>query len=56
MILSVLLLSQFQIKPKARSTAFASAVKIDKPSGILYILQWLSDITAQSTVESSLDT
>ena len=43
------------IKSKTRSTDFASAVKIDKPSGIRCILQRLSDIIAQPTFESSFD-
>ena len=41
------------MKSKARSTALASAVKIDESSGIRCILLWLSDITAQPTFESS---
>ena len=34
------------MKSKAKSTALASAVKIDESSGIRCILLWLSDITA----------
>ena len=34
---NLLLVSQVTIKPKARSTAFASAVKIVEPPGIRYI-------------------
>ena len=41
------------VKSKARSTALASAVKIDESSGIRCI--WLSDITAQPTFEFSFD-
>ena len=50
-------MSQVLIKSKARSIVFASAVKIDEPSGIhvLCILQWWSDITGQPTFESSFD-
>ena len=33
------------MKSKARSTALASAVKIDESSSISCILLWLSDIT-----------
>ena len=43
------------MKSKARSTALASAVKIDELPGIRCILIWLPDITAQSTSESSFD-
>ena len=53
-IINVLLL-EVLIKPKARSTALASAVKIEVPSGIHCILQWLSDRTSQPTFESFLD-
>ena len=42
------------MKSKARTTALASAVKIDESSGIRCILLWLSDITAQ-IFESSFD-
>ena len=48
-------MSQVFIKSKIRSTAFALAVKIGEPSGIHCILQWLADITAQPTIESSFD-
>ena len=34
-IINLLLMSQVVIKFKARSTALASAVKVDEPSGIL---------------------
>ena len=54
-IINLLLASQVLMKSKARSIALASAVKIDESSGIRCILLWLSDITAQSTFESSLD-
>ena len=54
-ILNLLLVSQVLIKSKARSTALASAVKIDESSGIRCILLWLPDITAQPTFESSFD-
>ena len=53
--MSLLLASQVLMKYKARSTALASAVKIDESSGIRCILLWLSDITAQPTLESSFD-
>ena len=43
------------MKFKARSTALASAVKIDESSGLCCILLWLSDKTEQSTFESSFD-
>ena len=54
-MINLLLASQVFMKSKARSTAVASAVKIDESSGIRYILLWLSDITAQPTFESSFD-
>ena len=54
-IINLLLASQVLMKSKARSTALASAVKIDESSGIRYILLWLSDLTAQPTFESSFD-
>ena len=54
-IINLLLVSQVLIKSKARSTALASAVKIDESSGNRCILLWLSDITAQPTFESSFD-
>ena len=38
-----------------RSTAFASAVKKDEPSGIRCVLQWSSNNTAQPTLDSSFD-
>ena len=44
--------SQMLMKSKARSTALASAVKIDESSGIRCILLWLSDTTSQPTFES----
>ena len=47
-IINLLLVAQVLIKFKARPTDFTSAVKIDERSGIRYILQWLSDILAQS--------
>ena len=53
--MNVLLVSQVLMKSKARSTALASAVKIDESSGIRCILIWLSDITAQPTFEPSFD-
>ena len=40
------LLSHFLMKSRDRSTAFASAVKLDESSGNRIILQLLSDITA----------
>ena len=43
------------MQSKARSTALASAVKIDESLGIRWILLWLSDKTAQPTLESSFD-
>ena len=43
----LLFASQVLKKSKARSTALASAVKIDESSGIRCILLWLSDITAR---------
>ena len=49
-IINVLFVSQVLLKSKDRSTALASAVKIDESSGIRYILLWLPDITAQPTV------
>ena len=54
-IINLLLASQVLMKSKARSTALASAVKIDESSGIRCVLLWLSDITAQPTFESSFD-
>ena len=54
-IINLLLVSQVLINSKARSTALASAVKIDELSGIRCILLWLPDITAQPTFESSFD-
>ena len=53
--MNLLLVSQVLMKSKARSTALASAVKIDESSGIRYLSIWLPDITAQPTVESSFD-
>ena len=47
--MNLLFMSQVLIKSKARSTALASAVKIDESSGIRCILIWLPDITAQPT-------
>ena len=48
--------SQVLIKSKARTTAFASAMKIDEASGIRCILLWLlSDITAKWNFESSFE-
>ena len=41
----LLFASQVLMKSKARSTALASAVKIDESSGICCILLWLSDLT-----------
>ena len=43
------------MKSKARSTALASAVKIDESSDIGCILLWLPNITAQPAFESSFD-
>ena len=54
-IINLLLASQVLMKSKARSTALASAVKIDESSGIRCILQWLSDLKARPTFESSFD-
>ena len=54
-MINLLLMLQVLIQSKARSTTFASAVKIDEPSGICCKLQWLSDITAQQTFEPSFD-
>ena len=54
-IINLLLASQVLMKSKARSTALASAVKIDESSGIHCILLWFFDITAQPTFESSFD-
>ena len=54
-MINLLLASQVFMKSKARSTALASAVKIDESSDIRYILLWLSDITAQPTFKSSFD-
>ena len=51
----LLLASQVLMKSKARSTALASALKIDESSVIRCILLWLSDITAQPTFESYFD-
>ena len=45
-IINLLLVLQFLLKSKARSTALASAVKIDESSGIRCILLWLPDIPA----------
>ena len=52
-IILLLLMSQVLMKSKARSTAFDSAMKTDEPPGKRCILQWLSDVTAQPTFESS---
>ena len=38
-IINLLLVSQVLIQSKAETTAFASAVKVDEPSGIRCILQ-----------------
>ena len=54
-MINVLLVSRVLVKSKARSPVFSSAVNIDEPSGIRCILQWLDDITAQTTFESSFD-
>ena len=54
-IIYLLLVSQVLMKSKARSTALASAVKIDESSGLRCILVWLPEITAQPTFESSFD-
>ena len=51
--INLLLISQVLIKSDARSTAIASAVKIDEQPGIRCIFQWLSDIKAQPIIESS---
>ena len=51
----LLFASQVLMKSKARSTALASAVKIDESSGIRCILLWLSDIAVLPTFESSYD-
>ena len=48
--INLLLASQYLMEFNARSTAFASAVKIDDPSGIRCILLLLFDITAQPTL------
>ena len=53
--MNLFLVPQVLMKFKARSTALASAVKIDDSSGIRCILIWLPDITGQSTFESSFD-
>ena len=53
--MNLLLVSQVLLKSKARSTALASAVKIDESSGKRCILIWLPAITAQPTFESSFD-
>ena len=53
--MNLLLVSQVPIKSKARSTALASAVKIDESSGIRCLLLWLPDIIAQPTFESSFN-
>ena len=56
-IINLLLVSQVLMKSKARSTALASAVKMDESSGIRCILIWLPDpdITAHSIFESAFD-
>ena len=41
----LILSSNVRIKSRARSTALAAAVKIEEPSVIRIILEWLSDIT-----------
>ena len=51
-IINLLLVSQVIIKSKARSTALASAVKVNEPPGIRCIWQWLSDVTAHASFES----
>ena len=43
------------MESKARSTALASAVKIDESSGTCCLLIRLPDITAQPTFQSSFD-
>ena len=54
-LINLLLVPQVLMKSKARSTALASAVKINESSGVLYMLLWLPDIKAQPTFESSFD-
>ena len=53
-IINLLLASEVLMKSKARSTALASAVKIDESLGIRCILLWLSDITFESSFDPSL--
>ena len=53
--MNLLLVSQILMKSKARPTALASAVHIDKSSGMRCILIWLPGITAKPTFESSFD-
>ena len=51
--MNLLLVSQVLMESKYKSTTLASAVKIDKSSGIRYILIWLPDIIAQPTFDAA---
>ena len=46
---------KLELKSRARYTALAAAVKIEEPSEIRIISEWLSDITEQPTCVSTFD-
>ena len=48
--MNLLLVSYVLMKSKARSTALASAVKVDVSSGLVCLIIWLPNITAPLSI------